>query len=405
MFNNRSLKSDNQGLMRELVDNFLSAKPKKRVFGNFKIKPDGIIYETETMRDVSFGKDNASLARDLKARHGAGEIRIDAENLYRLNTYLSGKNNWVRICYHEAEANIVAKRIKREGKDDLLLGNSSILPLIGRTVAYGRVRNNNRETLVQRILAEHMRMIPFSIFEQANLDLNKINLVDQTGDETLTRKVKNPNYKSWLESSRSGPEFITQNIHFTGASLFEVEGRYFLFDINREEIKHKIFNPFVVELKTKATSIKQAYESLKPSEVIKAEKQGKKVLRQGEWFFIPSAKPKMPKVSKEVLLNLIANASAWRAERFEPLASKKLIKEVLKRAQKLSRQVPMPLQLKAGQNRPNNAELGLQVNKKTFVTGKIVHSGREHRDLVLKGWYQAVPNTAVKSVTITGDID
>ena len=61
--------------------------------------------------------------------------------------------------------------------------------------------------------------------------------------------------------------------------------------------------------------------------------------------------------------------------------------------------------LRNGQNRPNNVEMLIVSGEKTYVSGKIVHSGREHRDLHLVGWWEPIPNTAVESWQITGDID
>lgn len=51
-----------------------------------------------------------------------------------------------------------------------------------------------------------------------------------------------------------------------------------------------------------------------------------------------------------------------------------------------------------------------EVNKKiiqgkTYVKGTISHTGREHEPISLKTWHYAIPNTAIKSFTITGNID
>ena len=62
-------------------------------------------------------------------------------------------------------------------------------------------------------------------------------------------------------------------------------------------------------------------------------------------------------------------------------------------------------ELKAGKNRPNHAEKGIQVDGKYYVSGEVSHSGREHKTITLDGWHEATPNEAIGSFTITGDVD
>lgn len=188
----------------------------------------------------------------------------------------------------------------------------------------------------------------------------------------MTREVQTNKYNDKTH------EYIKEDVslHFTGAKLFEVEGKYFLFDVDRNEIKHKIFNPFIVQLKEPAKTIKEAYENLKPTIVKKALKDGKKVKRQGEWFFIP-VNP-----SKEFVARNHKKEKDWHGKMVFPTMT-----------------------LRAGQNRPNTVKLGFSVNEVHYVKGTASHSGREHKDLELKGWHVAVPNTSVASFSITGDVD
>ena len=64
--------------------------------------------------------------------------------------------------------------------------------------------------------------------------------------------------------------------------LLAVGKKRYLFDVDRNELKYYRFNAFLSEVDNKIKTIKQAYNWLKPKEVKKAEKQGKKVYRQGE---------------------------------------------------------------------------------------------------------------------------
>lgn len=313
-----------------------------------------------------------------------------AETKARFNHYFV---DGPELCYRtvvsrngqmELVENTIAKKV-----GNTILGNSSALDLIGRSSRWGRERQNTAETEIQRRLALCVPMLPFSVFEQANLDLDAFTLIERGPEETVTRKHDTGK----RDKKTDKPIIEDETAHFTGASLFSIEGTCFLFDVDRRELKHKVFNPFLVKLPAMAASISEAYELLKPEVVKKAIAMGLKVKRQGEFFFIP-----------------VTKADAKRLDALKDQA--------------------IPLELRAGQNRPNSAR-GLQFidgqsikastdwqsrsanreliakakTSECFVTGKVSHTGREHADLILTGWYVAYPNTATESFTITGDID
>lgn len=262
------------------------------------------------------------------------------------------------------EQDIIALKIER-ANETLFVGNSSILSLIGRTVSFGNVSNNRSVTEVQTRLSRHIQMIPFSVFMEAGLNLLNIDILDRGAEETLVRQeIK---YDSKLK--KNVPHDV--EIHYTGASLFKVDGKTFLFDIDRREINHKIFNAFMVQLQTEVSTIGEAYEALKPKEVLDAEAKGLEVLRQGEWFFVP--------VKGEY--------------------------EAKKASGRFDKKQYEPMTLQAGRNRPNTVQKYAVVGKNTYVTGTVEHSGREHHPLMLRGWFKPVVNTSIQSFTLTGDVD
>jgi hypothetical protein len=276
---------------------------------------------------------------------------------------------------------IIALRIDRLA-EVIYIGNSSMLSAIDRQVSFGREVRRRGDTAVQRLLAQLIPMLPFTVFQQAGLDLFAVNLLDRTPEETITRRGPDK-YNSRTKKN----EKTFEDVHFTGASLFEVNGRCFLFDVDRREIKHKIFNPFLVELKTQVQTIAEAYEALKPQEVKDAEAAGLEVLRQGEWFFIPLNK-------KFKTIKALRESGQWNA---------------LEKGYQT-------IELRAGNNRPNRVSraAGLvsrnkydmaEIERIDAVTGFVEHAGREHAKLDLPGWYKPVPNTSIQSFTITGDID
>lgn len=265
---------------------------------------------------------------------------------------------------------IIALKISQgEGIEPLFLGNSSILPLVGRRVSFGNESPNRSVTEIQQKLSLFITMLPFTVFSQAGLDLFQVKIRDKGLEESVTRKIEK------YDTKKNENYFVDEVVHFTGASLFDVSGKLFLFDIDRRELEHKVFNPFLVELgESSVKTIEEAYQSLKPKEVIEAEKLNLKILRQGEWFFIPV---------KESFEPTKGNLQ-WRTDD----------------------EGNMRFELRAGENRPNYATKGFrQSDNQVFVSGTVTHSGREHEALILKGWFKAVPNTSIQSWQITGDID
>lgn len=255
------------------------------------------------------------------------------------------------------------------------VGNSSILPWIDATSTFGNVHTNRSVHEVQTLISQFITMIPFTVFQQAGLDIRQYSVIERGLEENVKVKVDNPKYKYTYKSGKytdnGQPKTILETRHFTGAMLFKIEDKMFLFDIDREEIKHHIFNPFLVQLPKEVKTISDAYIALKPLEVLTAEMNELEVIRQGEWFFIPVKGDFKPDTTTNRFNN--------------------------------NKTINKRIELRAGNNRPNYAEKGTE--KLMLVSGKVEHSGREHRTIMLKGWYKAVPNTSIESFTITGDID
>lgn len=71
-----------------------------------------------------------------------------------------------------------------------------------------------------------------------------------------------------------------KHLHRIGASLFEHVGKYYLAAMDEGSY-------FISVIPAPCKKVSKAFEMLKPSLVKQAEKQGRPVLRQGEWFMIP----------------------------------------------------------------------------------------------------------------------
>jgi len=385
---------DNSNRMNEVMDNFSAFKPHKRQWGNFRITDNDTV------------------------------LRYVTNSYEKVWDHEAGKYN----KNETPTSNMIAVKTK-EGK---LLGNASILPLVGQTCAWGNVQENYRQTVIQQLMESSgkYQMIPFSVMEQANLDLETLKTHAEGGAETVSRNRENPEFEAYKQrqAERDGatyetPEFIKEDSHFIGSQLFSVSGtkgeetlrKLFLFDIDRVEIVNGIFNPFLVEIPDATLeTIESAYDSLIPEAVKNAEAEGKKVKRQGEWFFIPTdVDPTIPPadtiiIPKEDLLkrkvfkaigyhSKEALQELWGDTEYHRISNIK-IPDATQYEEK-------PFELRAGKNRPNRAEFGINRDNLSYVRGNISHTGREHKTITLEGWHLAMPNTAINSFTITGDID
>lgn len=394
-------------------------------------------------------------------------------------------------------------------QDGRIIGNASILPRCG---SYRR----GTEAPAQRVMFDmNMAMIPFSVFDEVGLDIQTATIIEQGPEEDLLmpklrwdnstammepvdiydrgeswKKPKSDKHKKIVsceldevycrKRAKNGrliknkegehiyghfPRYVYRFIdktkiakrHFVGAMLIEVGGKQFLFDLDRNEVKHYRFNPFLTELPVKSKTIAKAYETLKPKEVVAAEKKGIEVIRQGEWFFIksknqnpeddvPRIDPKYTKKQEQLtekarlvrfdlaeeylpsgyaydrdvldLKTLKDNLKYYkvkpkyrgsileRATEYNKVATRlEKISSFIDNFNKVNKVYRWGGELKAGDNRPNTAKKMVRVGDITYVSGRIEHTGREHEPVNLEGWYEAVPNTAVASFTISGNID
>jgi hypothetical protein len=326
-------------------------------------------------------------------------------NNYRIIDLLNddGTTRGERLVYQTADQKEDLIAIRAENGTFL---NSSMLPLIGRTMAWGNKRDNRAETPIQRYLrSKKLPVIAMNQLRDNGFDIFSLTVLDQGKEETVT--VAHP--PKWNYNTRKEEQVPDEVRHFTGAALFEARNikdnqkGQFLFDIDRKEIEHKRFNAFFVQLQKPVRTIEEAYKSLKPKQVIDAEKRKLNVKRQGEWFFIPT-KFDPEKGVKEFTFEdkLVMCLPTWGRDE---LFTGEEWDGLMKRRETLRNRIIGEATLRAGQNRPNTVGRGTTINEVTYVKGQVSHTGREHEDLVLEGWHIAVPNTSVQSWQLDGKID
>jgi hypothetical protein len=364
--------------------------------------------------------------------------------------------------------------------DSRVIGNASKLSRCG---SYRR----GMEAPAQRVMQQmEMPLIPFNVFQEVKLDLFEAEIIVQGKPEELMlpkmvwnnrraeleavdiweykSQYKKPNLKGktikdfhakkspvykgngkYIKKNRmeySWEELTPSNMedrHFIGAMILKIKHKpkdlYYLFDVDRRELGFYRFNAFLSQLPRGCKTIEEAYQMLKPKQVVEAEKQGLKVLRQGEWFFIP-CEPRKVKASerdKKVVkdkpspakydldgryydrdkLNEKADLSMIKKYRKAHIQRIKDFNKFVDKYQRAERNVQREHpndyatygELRADQNRPNTVEKYIRLPDGEFVNGRIQHSGREHELLELKKWHKPVPNTAIASFTIVGNID
>lgn len=401
--------ANEQEKLKDILTQFKSEKPKRTVWGNYRLVDNTLVYTAQTTAERRCRSvedfDRCIEGREVDEIFPGDPSVHEPVTAAKMREMFKDRTTYYRVRLRGKETNEIARKVTNL-KDGTVsyLGNSSILDLIGRTVAYGNEGRNSRVTPIQTLMTSDpsFTMVPFNVFEEAGLNLDLYELVERGPEETLVIKETG----EWNEEEDTF-DYKSVPRHFTGASLFRVDGTTYLFDVDRREVKYKIFNPFLATIPRKVKTIKEAYLALKPKQVLAAEKSKKRVLRQGEWFFIESKAPKLRKYTdREKLLALLSTVHRGNSQVKE---LGKLLKrdtdKLIKTAAKLAEELPKEQALRAGDSRPNTVEKCVVLNGITYCTGRVSHSGREHADLRLKGWWMAVPNTSVKNFTVTGDVD
>lgn len=323
------------------------------------------------------------------------------------------------------EHEIVAYRRVEGGE---VLSNSNQLTYVGRQFAWGnevsrwgRGTQHHSQEYLEKLGAVP---IPFTLFTETDLDVRDFEWVVKPTAEDVHLKIPIVSYGM----SENEVQYRHQTNHFSGGCVFAIGDDHYLFDIDRQEIDHGIFNPFITKLPAKVSSIEEAYDVLVPTEVRTANRNGVDVQRQGEFFFIKHSDecPVKPELSEEEMQILRFKpsrigfgVSTGRASVFddsEPFRDDEELTPVMQEYQvmatrykevrvKYMNSIAIRGNLGKSSTGSHKVEKFVKKDDVTYASGKISQERRQHADLILNGWYIVVGNTGTISWTISGDID
>lgn len=369
----------------EILNEFSLENPKKSVFGNYRIDGDTLLYRAQTSEDAprwydekDFKTARATVGEKLKATDG----KLTSEGKTVLFEALTAKtpNHGLKIQFYEADT--IAHRVKNSDGTYSFIGNDSILPLIGRTVAYGNVNENTVQTEIQRaMVGRGFLMLPLNRMD--DLDFSTFKKLDE-GEESVftTQQQLYRNYR-----------YHTVDVKNTiRATVFEVEGHTYLYDYDRRESKYNKLHTFAtrVNLKGLPKTVAGAYEALKPQDVRTSEALGQNVKRIGSYFFIPCAEPAFPKLSQDEIYEILSVDSYVDPEVIKYLTGKNYKSE--KRAEKLISKVPRCLSLGGTSDRLTLFK-GIIIDGATYAYGSAEMDGRAK--LGLDQWHRVVKRVAL----------
>lgn len=370
----------------EILSNFTADTPDKSVFGNYRIEDDRLVYRAQSSEDAprwhdaeSFNKARATMGKRIKELDG--KLVGERSKLVLVEALTKDTPSYgLKIQYYET--NLIAQKVSTP-HGTVLLGNSDVLPLVGRTVAYGNVSENRDETEIQQLMRRKgYVMLPLT--KLADKDFDTFERIDTSPGDTYTvsRKVSSGYYS----------EIKDVSVIFGGAMLFKLENKCYLYDCDRREIKYGRLNDFVVQLPKAAPTIADAYEALKPKAVKAAEGNGLTVKRIGNKHFIPVPTPALPVLTLEERLTILgakclSGYSGLDASEISMLTGISGITRSDARADQLLTKMPRKGSI-TGKGRRQDVEQVITIDGTTYYKGLV--SSDQRANTTLDQWHVVV---------------
>lgn len=229
------------------------------------------------------------------------------------------------------------------------------------------------QSYVQRNVPSSRKIeIPFSALQEAGIPYREILVVDKEESRYVEVERKVDGVKEMVRT------------HLMGSTLFRHGERLFLSGI--DETAKDLWNGFfLTEVEGNPITVAEAYESMMPEEVKSAEREGKEVLRQGEYFFVKEEEG----YHLEVLRGLEKTGEVLQKN--HPLSHK-------------TRDANLEGTWRYQDSR-HVVTRYMDINGKVFAKGTCRHKGGEHKMLKLDGWHRVYENIQKKSWTAQGRVD
>ncbi len=160
------------------------------------------------------------------------------------------------------------------------------------------------------------------------------------------------------------------SVRISSKQMTPEEKRYYLMGMDESSL---FISGLPADVPGDIESVQDAYSLLKPHEVEDAEAEGRKVMRQGEWFFVKMLGSEKESMFEKVDVN----------------------KNLLKRNYRLRR----------GRNRPHMCKqfIGFRRGRKRHAQGMVTHT--QHIPLRLPTWHRVYGNLETESPGVRGFVD
>src|SRR6266852_1356803 len=223
------------------------------------------------------------------------------------------------------------------------------------------------------VVPYHSIVAAWHAVEKADWDQAPIPTRDLQKEVSLVVQRQGERWKEEEVEDKDGQEEV-KSVHTLGDSVIRVKDRYYLSAV--DETGHGAGMYFLAELATDRApqTLEDAFNALKPSVVREAEARGANIMRQGEWFAIPTKF-----LTSELMRDVERGIAAYR------------LKHVL--GKDGHHQLEEAIIYRAGDRKGQ-----------VFARGVLSHTNNEHTDLDLGTirWYLIVHNIAGAAYTLTG---
>jgi len=361
--------------LAEVVTAFKSTKPAKKVFGNYRIENNFLIYSANSTKDLprwhdakSFQDAKKEIANSVKNQDAT--LVTDKGAVAMLET-LTEKDYSSKFRIQLKQFNTIAVKVPRTDDnglaEDLIFCNSETLDLIGRTVAYGNEDRNTRITEVQVLLRNSgATMVPLDNILDA--DFSAFKMLDRGKSRgSVILLADNSGWRKHGSYRDPGGK-----LDLTGSILFDLGSKRYLADLDSREAANSRLYYSLVEVSKKVFSVKEAELAVLPKEVRDAKLAGLDVKRIDNTYFIPVDAPKLRAFTKDEIISVMAASTyGLDATALAHLLAGSEVSERKREGVELLEQVPRARTLPGG----GTAKIALKQADSMLVTGVVERAG------------------------------